>query len=96
MFKFLLKPFLQLYLQYKLANLTFRFAFAGVVFTTFKSGLDFVIEYFLSKLSSLDFPCTASYILNELQIFTMLSFGLSIFVTIVTGRFILRVLLRFV
>jgi len=93
MIQLLLYPILQLYIQYKIMRLAMQVLFLSTMFKVYTDALHFVMNYFLSRLGSLDFPCMFAFVLNELQIMAMIQYGLSIWISIATGRFTIRLLM---
>ena len=91
-----LKPLLALFLQAKLGLIALQIVIFGVIFTLFKQSMQFIMDLIFTKLGTLEFPCMVSYILNELDVFPMLNFGLSLWATIYIGRYLLTHLMKLV
>jgi len=92
----LITPLLSLYLKFDVAKYAIRFILFGVVFALFKSAMQFIINAVFSEMSVIQMPCMATYILNELDVFPMLNFGLSLWGTIYIGRYLLNSMMKLV
>ena len=89
-------PLLALYLKFKAAQFVIRIALFGIIYALFKDGMQYVIDTIMSKLNGINFPCMAAYVINGLDIFSMLNFALSLWATIYLGRFLLNFLTKLV
>jgi len=85
---------LSLYLRYEVAAFVIKFAFFSSVFLLFKVAMQFIIDTVFSKMSALQLPCMASYIINSLDVLSMINFGLSLWATIYVGRYLLTHLMK--
>ena len=80
-------PLMALYLKYRVVKFAASLMLFLALFSAFKMGMEFVIDTIMSKMTSLNFGCTASWIIQELDVMSMLNFGLSLWATIYIGRF---------
>ena len=83
----LIAPLMALYLKYKVMQFAVKLILFMAVFTSFKQGMQFVINTIFSQMNGISFGCMSSYILDSLDVFPMLNFGLSLWATIYIGRF---------
>ncbi len=89
-------PLLALYVKFKLVAFGIRIALFMAVYALFKSTMQFVINYVVSRMNALDFPCMITYIINSLDILPMANFALSIWATIYIGKFLLNLMTKVV
>ena len=89
-------PLLALYLKFRVVQFAFKLVLFGLVYTLFKNSMQFVITTIMTKMGTFELPCMASYILNSLDIFSMINFGLSVWGTIYIGRFLLNSFMKLV
>ena len=89
-------PLLALYVKFRLVAFGIKIVLFTAIYMLFKSTMQWVINYVLSKMNTLDFPCMISYIINSLDILPMINFALSIWATIYIGKFLLNLMTRIV
>lgn len=92
----LIVPLLKLYIKYKMAQIAIRFILFVTIYTLFKEGMQYIINTVFARIMGLNFPCPIAFILNGLDIFSMINFALSIWATIYIGRFFLDGLKRLI
>lgn len=68
----------------------------GAVYLSFKGGMQWAIDTVMSKMGNADFPCMTSYILNSLDIFSMINFALSFYATVYLGRFFYNSIMKMI
>ncbi len=90
-----LAPLVALYVKFKLVSFAVRLALFLVVFEAFKRTLNWGLLEITSKIGGISIPCTFSYILNSLDILTMITFGASFYASIAIGKFFYRSLMTF-
>ena len=86
-FAVLIAPLLALYIKYRLVQMAVRLTLFLAVFTSFKVGVQWVVDVVMSKMGTLSLPCMASFIISQLDVINMINFGLSLYASIYIGRF---------
>jgi len=86
-FAVLIAPLMALYLKYKLFNFAIRLTLFLAVYVSFKNVMQWVIDTIMFKMGVINLPCMASYVMNQLDIFSMINFALSLYATIYIGKF---------
>lgn len=81
-------PLLALYIKFKIAQFTLKVALFGLLYLFFKQGMEWSIAQIMGKLNGLNFPCMTTYILNSLDIFSMINFALSFYASVYISRFV--------
>lgn len=94
-FAVLIAPLLALYIKFKLVSVTVKLLLFLSIYFSFKATMDWGLNQILSRLDTLNFPCMISYILNGLDVFTMINFALSFYATVYIGKFFYNSLTRF-
>ena len=92
----LIAPLLALYLKYVIMRFTVKLLLFMAVFISFKQGMQFVINTVMNKMDTTSFNCTTLYILNSLDIMSMINFGLSLWGTIYIGRFFYNSMMKLI
>ena len=87
MFTLALGSIVSLILQFKLLLYAVKLMLFMAIYLSFKSVMENAIQMVMSRIDNLEFPCMFAYILNELDVFSMLNFGLSFYAMIYVGKF---------
>ena len=83
-----------LYIKFRLVAFAVKIAMFTAIYFLFKNTLQWTIDLITVKLELLSFPCMISYILNGLDIMTMINFGLSFYATVYISRFLLSLMTK--
>ncbi len=86
-FMLLIAPLMALYVKYKLVSFAVKLSLFMVIYFSFKATMSWAVETITSKLDVVNFGCTITYIINELEMFGMINFALSFWATIKVGKF---------
>ena len=96
MFQIAIVPLITLYMQYKLIQYSVKLLLFISIYMSFKMVMDNAIEMVMSRIDNLQFPCMTAYIMNSLDFFPMLNFGLSFYAMIYIGKFFYNSLVKLV
>lgn len=87
-FAVLIVPLLALYKSFKVVAIAVKIAMFVMIYFSFKTVMEWGINTLMTKLGTVGtLPPMVAWILDQLQIMTMVNFGLSFLATIYIGKF---------
>jgi len=95
-FAVLIAPLMGLYIKYRLVQYAVKLMLFLAVYQAFKESMQYIINTIMSKVGVLNMPCMISFIMNELEIFTMINFALSVYGTIYIGKFFYNSIMKLI
>ena len=96
LFTVIIAPLVALYIKFKLVQYAVKLALFLAIYLSFKSTLQWGINEIMTKIGVLNMPCMISYVLNSLDVFSMINFALSFFATIKIGKFFYNSLVKLI
>jgi hypothetical protein len=95
-FLVLIAPLLTLYMKFKLVQFAVKLSLFGIIYLSFKQTMQWVINTVLGTLDAVQLPCMVSYVMNKLDMFSMINFALSFYATVYLGKFFYNQLTRLI